>query len=192
MFFYFARFFTTIFTRIFWRVRVTGKENVPKDGRLIVCANHNTNLDPLFVASVIKRQTHFMAKKELFNGKFWTWIFTQLGCIPVNRDGNDLVSLKMSMKLLSKERILGIFPEGRRKLANESQPAFKPGAVLLAIRTKTPVLPIHIVGTYKLFSVIDIRIGCPVPFEKYEGIKLTNEEYAKIANEEIASRVLEL
>jgi 1-acyl-sn-glycerol-3-phosphate acyltransferase len=68
MFYRFGRMLICVFTKLFYRFKVIGKENVSEKGRLILCANHTHILDPIFIAAATKRTIHFMAKKELF---FW-------------------------------------------------------------------------------------------------------------------------
>ncbi|MDU3198877.1 MAG: lysophospholipid acyltransferase family protein, partial [Anaerococcus hydrogenalis] len=70
-----------------FRIRVHGIENIPKDEKYIICANHKSFLDPIFVALAINRQVHFIAKKELFEIPILKNILKKLNAIPAQRDG---------------------------------------------------------------------------------------------------------
>lgn len=123
-------------------LRVEGQEHVPKTGRVVVAGNHRTALDPFVIAHALGgRRIHFMAKKELFEGRM-----TQIGKLilaggsfPVDRDRNDLQAIRTSLRVLQGEGMLGIFPEGTRG-GGELQG----GAALLALKGKAPILPVFV------------------------------------------------
>ncbi len=74
------------------RVRITGRDNIP-DGGYIAAANHQSNLDALFVALAIRRRIRFMGKSELFDGR-WGWLLNRLGGFPVRRGVWDVEALR--------------------------------------------------------------------------------------------------
>lgn len=173
-----------------YRFEVVGKENIPMEGKLIVCSNHVNNLDPILIAILFPRQIAWMGKKELFDNKILNVLLSKLGVFPVNRDQVDISAVKNSLKILKDERVLGIFPEGTRVKELNLDNA-KSGVSLIAIRSKTPVLPVYIEGSYKLFSKVKITIGKPLYI--YEGIdgKPTQEEY-KDFSKHILSQIYSL
>ena len=103
-----------VFSLVTHPVKVVGAENIPETGKAILCANHQSFQDPLLLATYLKRPMHFMAKKELFQNKLLAKIMDGLGAYPVARGENDLTAIRTSFKLLSEEKMLGIFPEGKR------------------------------------------------------------------------------
>ena len=171
-------------------LRISGKENIPAEGKIIICSNHKKLIDPALVAACTKRHIAFMSKQELYSNPVIRFFMKQFGTIPVNRDGNDLQSIKQSLQVLSSGGALGIFPQGTRSLNDEKK--FKPGVSLLAIRTNTPLIPVHIIGNYKLFRRMSVVVGKPISLEKYAKQNLTTEDYDRIANEEIARPLLAL
>ena len=98
-----------------------------------------------------------MAKKEIFNNKILSFIVRRLGAFPVSRNEVDISAVKKSLKILKEDRVLGIFPEGTRVNKLDLNNA-KAGVSLLAIRSKSPVLPVYIESNYKLFS--KVKIDC--------------------------------
>lgn len=184
-----ARGFVRIFISLFYRFKIIGKENISKEGKLIICANHRHVFDPLFVAVCTRRIVHFMAKKELFQG-FFGFLIKSFRTIPVNRDGNDSYSLKLALQALKDGNILGIFPEGTRSEGERLE--FKPGASMLSIKTKTKIIPIYIEGNYKIFSKMTAVVGKAYELTEYYGKKLTSTDYTNIANNEIADSITRL
>ena len=87
-------FFVRLFCRIFFRMKVNGKENFPKDGALIFCANHTSNWDLVFLFSFLPREVRFMAKKEIFSWFFIGSLARFLGAFPVNRGKPDLKAIR--------------------------------------------------------------------------------------------------
>ena len=163
-----------------FRIKVIGMENVPMDGKLVVCSNHTNNLDPIIISMYLPRKICWMGKKELFKNKIVAFIVRKVGVFPVNRDEVDIGAVKKALKILKEDRVLGIFPEGTRVKKLDLNNA-KSGVSLLAIRSKSPVLPIYIESNYKLFSKIIIHIGEPIYLnEKVEG-KPTPEQYSELS-----------
>lgn len=185
-----------ILYRIAFKLRYKGVENIPKDGRLIISGNHNHALDPVTVAIFVKnRHINFLAKDEFFENRFLNWFFKKLYAVPVHRNGDDLVSLKHSIKCLKKDEIMGIFPEGTRNKSEDKTKMLPPkaGVTLLAIRTKAPILPVSISGEYKFRKKLCVNIGKPIYFDEYYDKKgLTSEDYINICMNEVYPKIYEL
>ena len=192
MFYRFVRAVVCVLSRVFFRFQIVGADLVPAEGRLILCANHTNILDVPFLAACTRRSIVFMAKKELFRSRLSRFLLGKLRAIPVNRDGNDAYSLKCALTALKEEKVLGIFPEGTRQHNRDGKMIFKPGVSMLAIKTQTPVVPVYIKGNYRLFCKMTAIIGEPIELSSYYGKKLTGEDYVRIANEEIAGRLVSL
>lgn len=190
MFYKFAKGIVFIFQKIFFKIEIYGKENIPIDGRIILCSNHHSNWDPVTLAVFFPRQVHWIAKKELFENKFIAKLLLSLGAIPIDREGNDLTAIKKSLRLLKEERVLGIFPEGTRvKYFNDN--LIKSGLALIAVKSQSPVLPVYTEGRYRLFNKIKIIIGEPIYIELDDNVKLSNEKYTEISKD-IMRKVYEL
>lgn len=126
------------------------------EGPLVIIANHKSNFDPVMVSLCLDRQVHWMAKKELFENKLMAKFFESLGAFPVDRNNNDIRSMRKAMSILKEGQVLGIFPEGTRVKEVDYNLA-KPGAALIASRMKAKILPIYIEGDYKLFRPVRIH-----------------------------------
>ena len=143
--------------------RVTGLEYLPAEGGFILCLNHISARDPLFVSSRIprRRRIFFLAKKELFKNPLSRWAVSHLGGIPVDRGHADLSAIRRAMQVLREGFGLGIFPQGTRSRDNSRTPMLN-GAAMIALRGGVPVIPCYIAGPYRLFRHSDIHFGAPL------------------------------
>jgi 1-acyl-sn-glycerol-3-phosphate acyltransferase len=94
-----ALFITRLLISVFYRVEITGRENIPETGAAIICANHSSQLDMFFLGCRIKRWIHWMAKEELFQNPLIGKILSVLGAFPVKRGKGDVGSIKTALKL---------------------------------------------------------------------------------------------
>lgn len=161
---------------VFYRIKITGIENIPKGGA-VICPNHPGLNDSLFVLIVLrKHELAGMAKKELFEKKWLAHILTWLGAFPVDRGSNDLKAIKMSINLIKDGKKLIIFPEGTR--SKNSDGKAKPGLSLIATKAGCPVVPIHINCAPKLFGSVKISVLNPIDSPKKEE-KIGHDEFAQ-------------
>ena len=113
---------------LYYRPTIINKENIPKEGRILLAGNHTKWLDPVMLVAVSKRQVHFLAKIELFKG-ITKPIVKGMGCVPVNRKIHDKGALKSAYEYLENEKCIGIFPEGTINRTDDVIMPFKIGAV---------------------------------------------------------------
>jgi 1-acyl-sn-glycerol-3-phosphate acyltransferase len=151
--------------------RVEGLEHIPRDGAVLVVANHCSNLDPLFVGWAVGHRTgrivHFMAKEEMNRWPLIGFLARSAGVFFVRRGEGDRGAQRLAFELLEEGRMIGVFPEGTRSRDGRLGEA-RAGAALLAIRSGVRVLPVGVAGTHRQFASwvprrnrITIRIGEP-------------------------------
>lgn len=148
---------------ILFRGEVSGLENIPLYGGLIVAANHASVLDPPLIGSHVPRQMTFFARKTLWKGGIISWWLDTVGTVPVDRDsGSDVSAIKRVLQVLKEGKALIVFPEGTRTPNGALQSA-RPGVGLLACRTGVPVVPVHIFGTFAALGRDGpLRVGVPI------------------------------
>lgn len=162
------------FYKIFFFAKAYGKDNVPKNSSVIVCSNHISNHDGVIIAGFIPRKMNFLGKKEIFKYKIFAKILYGLGVRPVDRSKNDISVVRAALSILKENGGLLIFPEGTRNLEDVNNA--KDGAVVMALKTKTPLIPVRIKGDYRLFSGVKVIFGKEYDLTPYYDKKLTQEE----------------
>ena len=148
--------------KLLFRMRFQNRNCLPPSGRVIICCNHISLKDPVFLALAQNRQVNFMAKAELFHNAFLAKLITSLGAFPVHRGEKDSKAISTAETLLQNDEVLGIFIEGTRsKDGNLLRP--KSGAAMLAYQTGAPVLPMCISckggRLPKLFQRVTVSCG---------------------------------
>lgn len=175
--------------RVVFRYKVEGAERIPKDGGVLLVANHANVLDPPLLGSAATRPVHFMAKAELFKIPFLSWALPRVRAFPVRRGAADRNAIRMSIEYLRQGEVVGIFPEGTRTLTGELLPPQR-GAALIALRAGVPVVPVALIGTFQpvkvkwgipRFNRFVVRFGEPIDLAEYaerdakESIDLIND-----------------
>lgn len=141
--------------------RVTGAENIPEDGAVLLCSNHVSMIDPVFLACKAKREIRFLAKKELTHNKLMGFLIDRLRAVPVERGASDMAAMRTCMGVLKEGSVLGVFPQGHRYKKDENR-EIQSGAAIMALRTRVPVIPVHISSPVKAFRFTKIEVGKPL------------------------------
>ena len=164
-----------IFGRSLSRVRLEGAvEQIPRDGPVILAANHASNLDAVEIGAWLiprlGRRIHWLGKKELFAWPIVGWTATHGGVHPVDRGGADVEAFRLAQRILDEGQILFVFPEGTRSPDGALQEA-RDGLAALAIRSGAPIVPIGISGSNRVWPKgqrlphpggrVTIRVGAP-------------------------------
>ncbi|NLI53176.1 MAG: 1-acyl-sn-glycerol-3-phosphate acyltransferase [Clostridiales bacterium] len=156
-----VKYLLTPFFWLIYRPRVKNLGRLFFRGRAILISNHFSLGDPIRLAFIAPRPVHFMAKQELFDSPIKQFFLKGLLAFPVYRKQADMLSLKQAMKVLEKNHIFGIFPEGRRSLTGELD-SFEKGAAFLALRCAAPVIPIYADPNWKKRRQIRAIVGEPI------------------------------
>lgn len=180
--------------RFFYRVKLVGKPDVP-DGPYIVCANHISAIDVLFLAIGVKRQIFFFAKAEAFSLPLLGKAVKALGAVPVRRGEADVGAIKSAVSILKEDKLLGLFPQGTRMpgkapLADEA----KSGVGLIAYRGHAGIIPAHIeTKNYRirLFRKVTVTFGQPIPYDDLGFIEGNMAEFQAVSHR-IFSEICEL
>jgi 1-acyl-sn-glycerol-3-phosphate acyltransferase len=140
-----------IFVRAMSRITIGGAiDEIPRDGPLILAANHASNLDAFAIGSWLTprlgRRIHWLGKKELFAWPLVGWVAAHGGVHPVDRDAADVEAFRLAKRILDEGHILFVFPEGTRSPDGALREA-REGAAVLALRTGAPIVPIAIAGS---------------------------------------------
>lgn len=137
-----------IIFKLFFRLKVTGQQNIPRDGPFIIVANHSSLLDPVILGVSIKPKIIFVAAAYLFEIRWLGYLLRKANSIPVQRE-NDIKAIKQLLKILQQGMVLGFFPEGGVDRQKDDLP-IKAGAAYLATKVGVPIVPIRIKGADKV------------------------------------------
>jgi 1-acyl-sn-glycerol-3-phosphate acyltransferase len=184
------------------RVTVQVASNVPRQGPLIVVANHISNSDPPLVVGwltpLLGRQMHILAKAALFVGPIG-WFLRSQGVTPVRPGGSDMEAYRAARQVLDRSQVLCIFPEGTRSADGVLQEP-KPGVAMLATRSGVPILPVgisgsdHFLGRGKRLprfgARVTVRIG--EPFTLKLDPALPRRQAIQAASDELMRRIAAL
>lgn len=159
------RWLLIVVGHVIFRYRTHGQENIPSTGGVVLCSNHTSMMDVVFLISTCKRQIHFMAKAELFRIPILKHAFRWMGAFPVERGTGGADALAKAQALVQEGKVMGIFPEGTRSKTGTPGKA-KSGAAVVVAKTGAPVVPVSIyrkAGKMRLFAKATVRYGQPIP-----------------------------
>lgn len=179
---WFVEGLANIIFHVIYRFDVKGIENIPKEGKVILCSNHIHAVDSVAIVIHIKRMLYIMVKAELMKSKMGNWFFNKLGCFAVDRGKGDTKAIETAEEHLKNGDMLMIFPEGTRNGMAKGLKV-KKGAAMIALQNQTPIVPMGVEGTFKLFSKIKIRIGKQMDLTKYFDMEQTGpREWIEVTN----------
>jgi len=159
--------------RFFGRFEVIGRENIPRKGGVLICSNHVSYIDPPVLGAGAPRRLRYMAKIELFKIPVLGFLIKRVGAFPVHQRTADRQALRTAIDYLAHGECVAMFPEGTRMLDGKLGQAL-PGAGMIALRAKVPVIPAALINTNKLlpphsiffhFTRVKVIYGKPVPLE---------------------------
>ncbi|MEV6930331.1 lysophospholipid acyltransferase family protein [Dactylosporangium sp. NPDC051485] len=171
--------------KILWHPKITGLDNVPKDGPAILASNHQSVLDSVMLGSVAPRNVYFLAKDQYFigpglKGTMMRHIMYGLNQIPVDRSGGraSLLALDAALPVLRAGHVLGIFPEGTRSTDGRLYRG-RPGVAKLALDAPAPIIPVGLMGFDQVMPIgtslprlgpkVEVRFGEPLDLSQWQG-----------------------
>lgn len=156
----------------FWNIEVEGADNIPLDGPAIICPNHLSFCDSMFVPAALPRRTWAIGKAEYLDDWKTRHIFPAMGMIPIDRSGGKASrrALDTAADVLEAGKLFMIYPEGTRSRDQKLHKG-RTGAARLAQRTGAPIIPVGVTGTLDVQPVgsvglrpfKDVHIGFAAP-----------------------------
>jgi 1-acyl-sn-glycerol-3-phosphate acyltransferase len=177
-------------TVVLLRFKVRGMDNIPLRGPVILAVNHISFFDPPLVANGQLRVVHYFAKSELFKNPIFRILIKSFGAFPVKRGVGDISAIKTVLKLMKKDRVVLIFPEGTRS-KDGTLGRGQEGPGMLALRSGATIIPTYIKNSDKFIiknksfelPKIEVRYGKPLNMEKYSRREMNRELYQEVADD---------
>ena len=135
------------FTKYMWRTTYTNEMPEITDRGIIFVCNHGSGIDPFFLQVLCKRPIRWMVAKEYYEHRIFGWCMRICDAISVSRGGSDTPATKTAIRWAKQGGMLGMFPEGRLNMTEKFMLPVRPGAVMVALRSDTPMLPCYIEGS---------------------------------------------
>ncbi len=155
---------------IYLRMQRIGREHLPKDGPLLLAANHRSFLDPFVIGTLVRRPVYYFAKRELFEKRWQAWILNALGAFPVDRGAGDRAAMDTARAILERGDCVVLFPEGTR-IRTGPLAAPRRGIGRLALEAGVPIMPIAVIGSEDVRRgwrirprKVRLRVGRPLRF----------------------------
>jgi len=169
-----------------FRPWVVGAHHVPSEGPVILASNHLSFVDSVFLPLVIDRDMVFLAKSEYFTGKGlrgWAtkWFMKGTGMLPIDRSGGKAseASLNTGLRVLSEDKVLGIYPEGTRS-PDAKLYRGRTGIARMVLEAGVKVIPVAMIDTEKVMPIgakwpklrrLGVIFGEPLDFSRFEGFE---------------------
>jgi 1-acyl-sn-glycerol-3-phosphate acyltransferase len=167
-----------LLAKFLWRADVPNKLPPGCEKGAVIVANHRSSIDPFFIQLVPGRRVHWMVAAEYFSLSISGWFLRQTGAIPTRRGGVDTTATKTAIRLAQQGELVGMFPEGR---INTTKDQFllpvRPGAALVALRARVPMLPCYIEGSpynglnpwspFFMRARVKLRFGEPIDLSEH-------------------------
>jgi 1-acyl-sn-glycerol-3-phosphate acyltransferase len=201
VFYFIARFVLRPLFFLVFRPHVTGRENVPLEGPVILASNHLSFIDSIAIPLAAPRRVAYLAKAEYFTGRgFGGWVtrtlFTALGAYPIERQTQRAAqaALDTALEILQSGIAFGLYPEGTRSKDGRLARG-KTGVAWLALTADCPVVPVAVAGTDRVQPVgarwprphrISITFGEPLTFPEQQGQANRNQ-----ARRVVTDRIME-
>jgi 1-acyl-sn-glycerol-3-phosphate acyltransferase len=167
-----------LLTRFLWRLSIPRRLPVgPREGAVLI-ANHRSSVDPFFFQIIAGRPVHWMVAREYCEHPKFRWFLKQTEAIPVGRGGIDPSATRAAIRFLQSGELVGMFPEGRLNTGDDLMLPVRPGAIVVALKARVPVIPCHIEGSpYGGTAAspiwtparVRVRIGAPISLAEYHG-----------------------
>ncbi len=169
-----ARWLVGFVFRLFWRPKITGVENVPTEGAVIIASNHLSFIDSVVIPLAVPRRVRFLAKADYFEGtglrgRAVALFFKAVDAVPVNRESqrDAMASLRLAMDVLKSGSAFGIYPEGTRSRDGRLYQG-RAGVGWLAMESGAPVVPVALIGTDRV-QPVGARLPRPHPVQVHFG-----------------------
>lgn len=171
--------FAKFYVRVVWRTRIVDEFPLPDEGNGVVICNHRSSIDPFFIQVSARRVIRWMVAREYCEQPVLRYLLVRVAqVIPVNRGGIDTAATKTAIRVVSQGGMVGMLPEGRINRTDRLMNPVRPGAILVALKARAPIIPCYIEGSpfggkiwspFVMRARARVRYGQPIDMSPYYG-----------------------
>lgn len=202
MIFFICKCITRLVFSCLYRLKTYGVKKNFISGPAIIASNHSSFLDPIALELSVSGCIYHLARSSLFNNPISRWLLTQWACYPIHRHSGNSAAFKAAFDLFEKRKKLAIYPEGTRSPNGELRPG-NIGVGMLAIKSRVPVIPVYIGGTFqawnryqavpRIWKTITVIFGKPLSFEDIiQDNNINTKDAYRLATERTMQKIMEL
>jgi 1-acyl-sn-glycerol-3-phosphate acyltransferase len=167
---YLLRFIAWVASRLVYRFKVTGDENIPVEGAAVLVCNHVSFVDAVLLMAASPRPIYFVMDHRIFKVPVLGWLFKLAKAIPIAPRKEDPAAYEAAFeaaaKVLREGDLLAIFPEGGITHDGKLQ-EFKGGIMRILERQPVPVIPMALTNLWgSFFSRIEKGGAMVRPFRR--------------------------
>jgi 1-acyl-sn-glycerol-3-phosphate acyltransferase len=135
-----------LFVRLLWRAQLPRRMPAGSEKGAVVICNHRSSIDPFFLQVCFDRPMHWMVAREYCEHRLFGWFLRTCEVIPVSRSGSDMAATRAAIRYAERGDLISMFPEGRINMTEQLLLPVRPGAIMVALRARAPLLPCYIAG----------------------------------------------
>lgn len=182
-------FLDWLLVKFLWRADVPRRLPLAAGQGAVVICNHRSSVDPFFIQFACDKPSHWMVAREFCDHPAFGWFLRQCEVIPTRRGGADTAAIRQAIRLAEQGGLIGMFPEGRINMTEQFMLPIRPGAVMIALRAKVPILPIYIEGSpyrrtpwspFFMPARVKVRVGEPIDLSPYYDQQLSSAQQREI------------
>ncbi len=172
-------FFNLFATRLLWRADLPRRFPLAENQGAVIVCNHRSTIDPMIFYPVVRtRVVHWMVAQIFSERSPMGWFMRVVESIMVRPRSADTAALKTAIRLARQGRLVGVFPEGSVNMSDEFMLKVRPGAILIALKARVPIVPCYIEGTpyngvawgpLLMPARVKLVIGEPIDLSAYYG-----------------------
>jgi 1-acyl-sn-glycerol-3-phosphate acyltransferase len=133
-----------LFVRLLWRAQLPRRRPAGAERGAVIVCNHRSSIDPFFLQVCFDRPMHWLVAREYCEHPAFGWFLRTCEVIPVSRSGSDTAATRSAIRYAERGDLISMFPEGRINMTEQLLLPVRPGAILVALRARAPVLPCYI------------------------------------------------
>ncbi|MEO8495651.1 MAG: lysophospholipid acyltransferase family protein [Planctomycetota bacterium] len=135
-----------LLVRLLWRAQLPRQMPAGIEKGAVVVCNHGSSIDPFFLQVCFDRPMHWMVAREYCEHPVFGWFLRTCEVIPVSRSGSDMAATRAAIRYAEQGDLISMFPEGRINMTEQVLLPVRPGAIMVALRARAPLLPCYIAG----------------------------------------------